>query len=88
MVDSVCKLDVGLVPVDAVVFVVALPVELMLLLPVCCAVAEPAVIRTGTKVKSVADSVAVANAGIESLPASRAEPDAAAVQIAWVLPMS
>jgi len=42
VVDPVCEL-----PADADVFVVALPVELMLLLLVCCAVAEPAVITTG-----------------------------------------
>lgn len=88
VVDPVCKPDVGLVPVDAVVFAVALPVGLILLLLTCCAVAEPAVITTGMKALSVPDSVAVVNAGIELLPASRAEPDAARVQIACVLPMS
>jgi len=88
VVDLVCVPDVGLGPADEVLGAVALPVGSMLLLLVCCAFVKPAVITTGINEYSEADSVSVANAGTESLPAVRAEPDAAAMQIAWVVPMS
>ena len=56
-------------------------------LPVCFAFAAPAVMTTGMKDTSVELSVAVVRGGIPSVP-EVIDPEAEAVQIAWVLPMS
>lgn len=84
LVEPVFAPDLDPASADAVVFAVALVV----LPPVCFAVAEPAVITTGKNETSVDDSVAVVRRGIESLPESRPAPEAAAVQTAWVVPIS